>query len=96
LWPTTVNMSGIQVKGGKKDWSPQSSFGFIRTVRGIEKRYGWFHSWLVVEVVVRDWDVSKTPLRMTCLRQALDWIVERRMGSPSDPVERLRIAAKKK
>jgi hypothetical protein len=96
MWPTGVNLSGIHVDGGKKDWSPRNSFGFVRTLKVIEKKYGWFHSWLVVEVVVRDWDVSKFPMRMTCLKQALDWIMERRMRGGSDPVERLRIAAKKK
>jgi hypothetical protein len=95
-WPTGVNLSGTHVDGGKKDWSPKSSFGFMRTVKTVEKRYGWFHAWLVVEVVIRDWDVSKFPMRMTCLKQALDWIVEKRMRGSSDPMKRLRIAAKKK
>ena len=95
-WPPANNMSGTRVSGSKKDFTPSSSFGFIRTVRSVEKKLGWFHSWLVVEVVIRDWDVSKNPMRMRCLLEALDWIVVRRMGPVNDPLKRLKNLAKKK
>lgn len=94
VWASTANMSGTKVQGKKNDFTPSDAFGFIRSIRAVYKRYGWFHSWLVVEVVVRDWDVSDSSMRMICLREALDWIAERRMGGVPDPLRMLKKAAR--
>jgi hypothetical protein len=96
MFPAGADWSGTRVQNGKKDWSSTSSFQYMRTVKEIEKHLGWFHAWLVVEVVIHDWDVSEFPMRMLCLLEALDLIVERRLGGIVDPMDRLQIAAKKK
>ena len=93
VWASTVDLSGTKIQGKKRDFTPSNAFGFVRSVRAVYQRYGWFHSWLMVEVVIRDWDVQESSMRMVCLRQALDWIVERRMGGTHNPMRRLETAA---
>lgn len=85
-WATGVNLSGTRVSGGKKDHTPFGVFPLGRTLVMIKKRYGWFHMYLVTEVVLHDWDVSKDEFKMECLREGLDWVADRRMNGKPDPL----------
>ena len=96
VWPTGVNLSETRVTGAIGNFVPFGAFPFGRTLVTVRKRYGDFHAYLVCEVVVHDWDVSKSTSRMGCLRESLDWISERRMGGGRDPVRLLRRAIKKR
>ena len=93
VWPTGANLSGTRIQDKKRDWSPVNAFSLFRTLAGVYQNLGWFHSQLIVEVVIRDLDVSKSSMRMICLREALDWIMKRRMGGYTDPLESLKRAS---
>ena len=85
-WATGVDLSSTRVSGGKKDHTPFGVFPLGRTLVTIKKRYGWFHMYLVSEVVLHDWDVSKDEFKMDCLREGLDWVANRRMNGNPDPL----------
>jgi hypothetical protein len=89
-WPTGVNWSGANVTGGLRNYVPFGCFPLGRTMVMVKKRYGWYHAYILREVVVHDWDVSGNESRMECLKQALDWVAERKMGGGRDPLQRLR------
>jgi hypothetical protein len=96
VWPTGVDLSGTRVQGSVGNYIPANAFPFGRTLILVKKKYGWFHSYLVREVVCFGWDVSKNEFRMDCVKQALNWIAKRRMGGGKDPLRILRTAAEGK
>lgn len=93
LWATGVDLSKTRVQVGRPNNVPFRIFPFGRTIAMVRKRFGDFHAYLVKEVVCYDWDVRKDEERMKCLREALDWISERRQCYV--PMQRLRNAVKK-
>ena len=93
-WPTGANLSGTGSRDGKHDYALTRGFGLGNTLDGVEARYGWFHRYLVLEVVIHEWDVSMHEMRMKVLGEALDHICDHRMGGTSEPWKRLkRVAA---
>ena len=95
VWATGADLLSTRVQGAKKNGGSEGAFQFLKSLRTVEEKYGWFHAWLVREVIVHDWDISKYPMRMLCLLEALDWIVERRMGGVCNPLKKLEDAAAK-
>jgi hypothetical protein len=95
LWPTGVNLSDTRTSGGRRNFVPFGVFPYGRTLVKIKKRYGWFHAYLVGEVVVHDWDVSGDTYKMQCLLEGLDWISQRGIWN-SDPLGPLKKAVGKK
>lgn len=94
IYPRGINWDSA---GGTKP-GPRVPFGmfpFGRTIIIVKRRYGWFHAYLVQEVVCQNWDVSADEMKMKCLREALDWIADRRMALRYDPLAHLRRAKKK-
>lgn len=96
LWPTGVDLSDTRTTGGKRNFVPFGVFPYGRTLVRVKKRYGWFHAYLVGEVVVHDWDVSENEYRMQCLKEALDWIARRGGSHSGDLLGPLRKAVGKK
>jgi hypothetical protein len=92
-WPTGVNLSDTRVSGGTRNNVPFGIFPYGRTLVTVKKKYGWFHMYLLEQVVIFGWDVSGDGVRMKCLKQALNLVAERRMGGGKDPLRALRKAA---
>jgi hypothetical protein len=61
-----------------------------RTLNLVGKRYGDFAKYLVEEVVIHGWDVSKSKDRLVTLKKGLEWIAERRMAGGRNPTRHLR------
>lgn len=93
LWPTGVNLSTTRVNGGVPNNVPFGAFPYSRTILTVKKRLGWFHGYVVEQVICFGWDVSRNEFRIGCLKQALNCIAERRMGGGKDPLQALRRAA---
>jgi len=93
IWAKGTNLQGT---GGdkKKDHVPFGMFPLGRTLAIVRKRYGYFHVYLVQEVVCFGWDVSQDEGKMNILREALDWIADRRMSNGMYLVDKIK--AKKK
>ena len=60
-WPTGVNWGGSG--GGSGNYVPVAGFSFGGTLAAVQDKYGWFHSYVVKEVVIHDWDVSASDFR---------------------------------
>ena len=93
IWATGVNLSGTRVTGSRNDFIPFGAFPYGRTIEAIKKKYGWFHQYLVQQVVCFGWDISKDEFRLNCLHEGLDCIAERQLGGGRDPLRALRRAA---
>jgi hypothetical protein len=61
-----------------------------RTLDLVGDRFGPYHKYLVEEVVLHGWDVSLDAKKMTSLKEALDWISERRLAGGRNPLRRLK------
>lgn len=85
-WPTGVDWSGTSVTGLIRNYVPSRSFPLGRTLVKVKRRFGWFHMYVLNEIVVHDWDASEDDFRMECFRESLDWIAERIMGRRPDPL----------
>lgn len=88
-WPTGANWAGAG-GGGQHDYVPSAGFSFGGTLACVRDKYGFFHAYVVKEVVIHDWDVSGDDFRMGVLKQGLDWIGFRRMGAGVDRLKSLR------
>ena len=93
-WPTGADLTGTRVQGSRKDFVPAQAFALGRVLVRVKKRYGWFHAYLVKEVVLHDWDVAENELRMKCLREALNLIADKCMGGTANPMRLINGAAK--
>lgn len=79
--------------GGKRNEDPMANeqlMRFGRTMKLIAKRFGPYHKYLVEEVVVHGWDISRDPKKLKALKEGLAWVSERRMAGGRNPVRHLR------
>jgi hypothetical protein len=85
LFPSTVHWNS---SGGLPPHShvPIGASSFGNAITLVADKYGWFHGYLVKQVVCFDWDVSGNKFRMKCLRQSLDRISSRMLSHTIDPV----------
>jgi hypothetical protein len=96
VWPKGVNWNMSGGDKGRPNYVPFGAFPYGKTLAVVRKRYGEFHAFVLNEVIVHGWDVSHNDFAMTCLKEALDWVADRRMGFRYDPVAGLKTLAAKR
>ncbi len=79
-WATGCDWSKPGGVGAGGSRGHVGSLAYGGTLAAVQDKLGWFHMWICREVVIHDYDASKSDFRMDCLRQGLDWIAHRRMG----------------
>ena len=87
LWATGANWKSAG--GSRYEHSPTVGFAFGNAIAGVRDKFGWFHAYLMGEVVLRDWDVAGDDFRLGVLREGLNWVSLRRCGA-GEPWKRLR------
>ena len=93
IWPTGANLSSTRVQHSTGGHDLLRGLPFGRTLSAVKKNFGWFHMYVVHQVVCFDWDVSRDEFRLKCLKDGLTCIAEQRMGGGRDPLRTLRKAA---
>lgn len=93
IWPTGVNLAATGSGGGVSNHVPFGAFPFGKTLAKIEKYCGARSAFIVKRVVVFDWDISSSAMKMKALRAGLDVIGG---GRRRNPISNLQAAAQRK
>ena len=96
VWAKGINWNSSGGGRGTPNYVPFGAFPYGRTLAVVKKRFGRFHSYVLNEVVVHGWDVSHDEYLLTCFKEALNWVADRRMGYRFDPVSGLKALAAKR
>lgn len=85
----------LRYEAGSGEANPDSMasealMSYGKTLALVGRRYGDYAKYLVEEVVIHGWDVSKSKDRLVTLKKGLEWISERRMAGGRNPTRHLR------
>jgi hypothetical protein len=90
MWPKGARLDGA---GGGEPGStvPFGAIPLGNTLKLVRDRFGKFHEWLVVRVVIHNCDVRDDQSGLNKLRRSLDHIAVMKMGpGPRNPLARIR------
>lgn len=90
LYPKPLSSEPSSGERAKDSVATESLMRYGRTLDLVEKRLGPYHKYLIEEVVLHGWDVSLDAKKMTALKQALDWISDRRLAGGRNPLRKLK------